>query len=112
MKLQTTYVSWEYSNGYIKLKIYEHLRSIKHSPFTHLSEYHKRRRFIDLQKLIVAGQSKLGAPVTFDVETLRPIDHGKERIGRPSLNWYDRTMEEMWIEVSKPFKRKRSSILE
>ena len=66
-----------------------------------LTAYHKRSRILYLANLIHKGDSEPGTSATFDPQTLAAIDHGKKRIGKPRLNWYQVTMQDLWKEVQR-----------
>ena len=65
-----------------------------------LSEYHTKSRKILLAKLITLGRDEPSATITFDVDTLRPHDYGKKRVGRPRLNWLECTLADAWKELN------------
>ena len=64
-----------------------------------LTEYRKRRRTAYLATLIAAGDSDPSAAVMFEIDTLKPIDHGKLRVGQPRVNWYKITLHDLWEET-------------
>ena len=107
LKLLTTYMNREYSNDCIRMTINQKIKDYAttngktYKPFMALTEYHKAQRIKYLQLLIVRGEDEPGTAVTFDHHTLQPIDHGKKRIGQPRVNWYIRTLEDLWTETKK-----------
>ena len=42
------------------------------------------------------GEAEPGTDVTLHIDTLKPLDHGKKRVGRPRPNWYGRTIADLW----------------
>ena len=66
-----------------------------------LSAYHKRSRIQHLAKLIHTGDAEPGTYVTLNPETLEELDHGQKRVGRPRLNWYQVTLQDLWQELIK-----------
>ena len=66
-----------------------------------LTAFHQRSRIQYLAKLIHTGYRKPGTTVTMDPQTLAAIDHGKKRVGKPRLNWYQVTLQDLWQEVRK-----------
>ena len=79
-----------------KKQINEVLEKAKQKPLKPLTRIHKETRMKYLAKLIKAGNDEPGTAVTFDPQTLEPIDHGKKRVGRPKLNWYQVTVQDFW----------------
>ena len=98
-KIPTTYIDRQFSNDYVRLQINNHLKAAKKKPMETLTEFHKRSRIRYLAKLITVGESEPGTLVTLNPQTLEEIQHGKKRIGRPRLNWYQVTMQDMWNEL-------------
>ena len=66
-----------------------------------LTTYHKRSRIQYLAKLIHDGEAEPGTSVTLSPHTLEEVEHGKKRVGRPRLNWYQVTLQGLWKEVIK-----------
>ena len=101
LKLPTTYINRTYTNDYVRTKINEKLKETKHKPIETLTSYHKRTRIEHMKKLIRNRFSEPGAAVTFNTITLAELPHGKKRIGRPRLNWYQVTIQDLWNEARK-----------
>ena len=40
---------------------------------------------------------------TMEVATLKPIDVGKRRVGRPRCNWLTTTTDELWSKIGDEF---------
>ena len=99
LKIPTTYIDRELSNDYVKGQLNKQLKLAKKKPMLTLTEYHTRQRVAYLARLIKAGDSDPGTPITFDPVTLKPIDHGKLRVGQPRQIWYKTTLEYMWQTV-------------
>ena len=91
----------EFSNDFVRHQINTHLKAHKKKPLLALTEYHKRRRTAYLAALIAAGDADPGAAVTFETASLKPIDHGKLRVGQPRVNWYKVTLQDLWEETRK-----------
>ena len=72
------------------------LKAEKKKPMITLSEIHKRRRVAFLNSLLNAGSNDPGTAVTFDAETLLPIDLGKLRVGQPRVHWFKNTLRDLW----------------
>ena len=99
LQLPTTYINKEFSNDYVRQQINTYLNAHKKKPMLTLTEYHKRRRTAYLAALIAAGDSDPSAAVTFEIDTLKPIDHGKLHVGQPRVNWYKMTLQDLWEET-------------
>ena len=97
----TTYIDRQFSNDNVRLQINNHLKAANKKTMETLTAYHKRSRILYLANLIHKGDSEPGTSATFDTQTLAAIDHGKKRIGKPRLNWYQVTMQDMWKEVQR-----------
>ena len=89
-----------YTNSYIRTKINEALATAKQKNIQPLTEVRKEYRIKCLAKLINAGIDEPGTAVTFNPRTLEPIDHGKKRVGRPKLNWYQITIQDFWLKAN------------
>ena len=90
------YINREFSNDYVKHQINIKLKAEKKKPMITLSEIHKRRRVAYLIFLLNAGTNDPGTAVTFDAETLLPIDLGKLRVGQPRVHWFKNTLKDLW----------------
>ena len=107
LKLPTTYINRTYTNDYIRTQLnkyfhdYARSRSTSFKAVEPLSVYHKRARINSLVKLIRNRETEPGASVTFDPLTLQEVQHGKKRVGRPKLNWYQVTVQELWTIARK-----------
>ena len=99
--MTATYVNREHTNLHVREQINKKLQEAKAKPIVSLTEYHKRTRIAYLCKLIAAGDAEPGTAVTFDPVTLNALDHGKKRIGKPRLNWYQVTLADLWSETKK-----------
>ena len=64
-----------------------------------LSTYYLQRKLLTLGRLVREDQSNPATAATIDTNTLRPIDHGKKRVGRPRDKWLETTINEYWKEV-------------
>ena len=100
-KTTTTYVNREHTNVYVIDQVNKKLKEAKAKPIETLTNFHRRMRIAYLCKLITAGDTEPGAAVTFDTTTLMQLDHGKKRVGKPRLNWYQVTMKDLWEETKK-----------
>ena len=85
LKIPTTYIDRQFSNDNVRLQINNHLKAANKTPMETLTTYHQRCRMT----------------VTLDPVTFAEIDHGKKRVGKPRLNWYQVTMQDMWTEIRK-----------
>ena len=66
-----------------------------------LSEMHRERCKWMFAKLVTLGERERAAGITFDLGTLRQVDHGTRRVGRPRATWYQTTIADMWEEVKR-----------
>ena len=64
----------------IKAEHFKHQRQLK---VYKLSTYYKQRKLITLGQMIRGNQEDPTISATLDNDTLRAIDHGKKRVGRP-----------------------------
>ena len=35
--------------------------------------------------------------MAFEVDTVKPMDYGKLRVGQPRINWYKSTLQDLWL---------------
>ena len=98
-KTTTTYIDRNHTNDYIRKLVNDNLRATKHKPVKPLTASHTKSRIKYLSKLITHGASEPGAAVTFNRDSLEPIDWGKKRVGQPRLAWYKVTMQDLWNEA-------------
>ena len=96
LKLPTTYINREYSNAQLRTQINNKLKEANLKELLPLTAYHKQRRIKYSCQLICRGNQEPGTTITFDLDTLLPIDHGKQRIGQPRLKWYKVTLQDLW----------------
>ena len=89
----------DFSNEYIRNRVNKILTDNTKKPLLPLTAYHKQRRLKYLCRLITTGSAEPGAEVTFDVNTLKPLDFGKRRVGHPRKAWYITTLTELWQDV-------------
>ena len=101
LKVPTTYIDRQFSNDNVRTQINNRLKEAKKKPMETLTAFHQRTRIHYLAKLIHKGHREPGTAVTMDPVTLAAIDHGKKRVGKPRLNWYQVTMQDLWQEVRK-----------
>ena len=101
LKLPTTYIHKEFSNIVVRDQINKQLAEAKAKPMEPLSMFHRKSRITYLCKLIYAGTDEPGTAVTFDPITYLPLDHGKKRVGQPRKNWYNVTLNDLWVEAKK-----------
>ena len=99
LKIPTTYIDRQFSNFHVREQINKHLIAAKKKPLETLTAYHRRSRIQYLAKLIQTGEAEPGTSVTLNPHTLEEIEHGKKRVGRPRLNWYQETLQDLWKEV-------------
>ena len=97
LKLPTTYINREYSNAHLRTQINNKLKEHQDKPLIPLTEYHRRIKY--LCRLIHMGDEDPGTSITFDPQTLRPIEHGTRRVGQPRLKWYATTLKDTWTET-------------
>ena len=113
LKLTTTYINGESTNDYVRTQINNALKAAGQNPLTALTDYHKQRRIIYLCRLIHSDTYEPGTSITFDPETLQPIDHGTQRSGQPRLKWFKATLQDLWLKAKKEIPElKYASILD
>ena len=95
-----TYIDIQFSNYFVKLQINKHFKVARKKAMETLTEYHKRTQRHYLAEQIQAGDTEPGTSVTLDPDTLEEIDHGVKRVGRPRLNWYQVTLQDLWKELT------------
>ena len=81
--MTTTHVNRANANVAVFTAINNELKRTHSKPIIQLTEYHKQRRIKHLAQLICEGDNEPGTGVTFDSQTLRPIDRGKLWFGQP-----------------------------
>ena len=101
LKITTSYVNRDHTNVYVKEQVNKKMKEAKAKPIETLTDFHRRTRIAYLCKLIVAGTTEPGTAVTFDPNTMEALDHGKKRVGKPRLNWYQVTLNDLWVETKK-----------
>ena len=92
LHIPTTYYNRKYSNEYVLMEANKALQLENHGKLEQLSAYHAKSRKVLLAKLITLGGNEPSATITFDVDTLRPHDYGKKKVGRLRLNWLECTL--------------------
>ena len=100
LHIPTTYYNCKYTNEYVFAAANKALQDENKNNLQRISVLHACRRKTLLAKLIVLGKDEPSATVTFDVDTMRPHDYGKLRVGRPRIKWLSRTLAEAWTEAN------------
>eukprot|EP00973_Karenia_brevis_P051922 7211888-Karenia_brevis.AAC.1 len=80
----------EYSN----VKLREERPSSQ--PIMWLSTVHEDMRIKMLYRIIKLPEDNPQKTITFQPNTLHPIDIGKRRHGRPRVKWINKTLEQAW----------------
>eukprot|EP00973_Karenia_brevis_P050272 6977001-Karenia_brevis.AAC.1 len=65
-------------------------------PIMLLSRIHEDMRIKMLYRVINANPENPLRTVTFQPDSLYPIDIGKRRVGKPRVKWVDKTIEHAW----------------
>ena len=107
-RITTTYVDRRHNNDYVfnyaNSKIREENPTAE--PILPLSVKHEELRIKMLYKIILANNDNPLKALTFQTNTLLPVDLGVRRSGRPRCKWTEETLADAWRRITiYPFKQ-------
>ena len=70
-----------------------------------LSSFYRHKKQIVLGELIRGDKDDPAIAVSIDQDTLKPIDHGKKRVGHPRNRWLPTTCKNFAKKLSIPTKK-------
>ena len=101
--IHTTYIDRSKTNKYVidyaNLQLQREKPGAK--PILWLSEVHEDLKIKMLYRLLRLPSDDPQVNITFQSNTLLPIDIGKRRVGRPRLKWIDTTLEQAWKRITR-----------
>ena len=106
MKMKTTYVNRANTNERVydraSAALNEHSTGDKGERIiTPLRETYQTRKLRLLEQIISLPDKDPVKNITMDPKTLKPIDHGARRVGRPKSNWTENAMVDYWKHITK-----------